>query len=331
MTDERARIHAYGGSSGALAEIRAAEFSDGPGRGVRYLDIRSGGGLRFDVLIDRALDLGAAEYAGRSFAWRSPTGVRHPAYLDGEGDGFGWLRSFSGLLVTGGLDHIFMPRETDASAYHYPPRTRVRQPLHGRVGNLVAERVNWGEDWSEGGGTLWVEGQVRQVSVFGEHLLLTRRIEVPIGASTIRLRDRVENQGSVPQAHRLLYHVNFGWPLLDEHASIEMDGATPELLTADAAIAPDRMPPPEPAAAEAAYLYRGAARAALVNATSGTRVTITPRGFPFLIEWLNPRAAEYALALEPSTHDPRDLDAPGTVLEPGAFREYETEFTAGPA
>ena len=96
------------GSIVQFGSVRLSTLEDGPGRGVRILDFNTGGGLRFTVNVDRAMDIGEFSHNGRAIGWHSATGTRHPAFNDhSEDNGVGWNRSFSGFLVTCGLDHIF--------------------------------------------------------------------------------------------------------------------------------------------------------------------------------------------------------------------------------
>src|SRR5262245_19275271 len=60
------------GSLDQLAGIRLYELSDGKARGMRAADIWTGSGLRFTVWLDRALDIGPAEFAGKPLAWVYP-------------------------------------------------------------------------------------------------------------------------------------------------------------------------------------------------------------------------------------------------------------------
>lgn len=60
------------GSLAQLAGIRLLELADGKARGMRVADVWTGSGFCFQVLLDRALDLGAAEHAGRPLAWIHP-------------------------------------------------------------------------------------------------------------------------------------------------------------------------------------------------------------------------------------------------------------------
>ena len=52
--------------------------------------------------------------------------------------------------------------------------------------------------------------------MFGEDLQLIRRIEAKIGESTFTIKDRVVNHGFYRTPHMLLYHINIGYPVLDE-------------------------------------------------------------------------------------------------------------------
>ena len=68
--------------------------------------------------------------------------------------------------------------------------------------------------------TLWCEGEVRQAAVFGEVLMLRRRIELDLFGNQVRLTDIVTNRGFRPSRHAVLYHINLGFPLLDSHSQL---------------------------------------------------------------------------------------------------------------
>ncbi len=221
-------VDLYGGalSRSALAErtgalqqvagVQLVELADGPERGVRVLVFRTGC-LGFQVAVDRGFDLLSAEYRGVPIGWRSPTGPRHPSLASPEENGgWGLLRSFTGLLATCGLDQALAPTSSSAERYIYPGFDRHDYPLHGRVSQIPARLRGYGERWDGERCTLWAEAEVAQMAVFGENLLLTRRFEAQLGGSTIAIDDRVENRGFRPTPHMLLYHFNFGYPLLDE-------------------------------------------------------------------------------------------------------------------
>nr|MBA3795111.1 DUF4432 family protein [Rubrobacter sp.] len=69
------------------AGVRLVTLADGPERGVRVLEFRTGTGFAFDVIVDRALDIGRCEMGGRSLGWLSPVGFAGPWFAETEGLG----------------------------------------------------------------------------------------------------------------------------------------------------------------------------------------------------------------------------------------------------
>jgi hypothetical protein len=202
-----------------VAGVRLVELADGAERGVRVLEFRTGTGFSFEVLVDRAFDIGRCELRGVPLAWSSAVGFAGPWFYEWEELGF--FRNWGGgLLTTCGIDHtLFMATDT-AEQYHYPPRQTEDFPLHGRVSNRPARLAGYGERWEGDECVLWAEGETRQAAVFGEQLLLRRRIEARVGESHLRIRDEIENVGFDRTPHMLLYHVNAGFPVVDEGSEV---------------------------------------------------------------------------------------------------------------
>ena len=93
------------GEISQLGGIRTSTLNDGNENGVRTVEVCTGTGFRFVVLPDRGMDISTADHAGRSLCWRSGTGDVAPAFF--ESTGRGWLRGFSGgLLTTCGLTYM---------------------------------------------------------------------------------------------------------------------------------------------------------------------------------------------------------------------------------
>ncbi len=339
----RQRIARHAGDPAAAGGVRAVVLDDGAERGIRVLEFRTGGGLRFDVLVDRAMDIGLAEFDDLSVGWRSATGFRHPGLHEvSDEDGLSWLRSMAGLLVSGGLDHTLFGGEVDATHYHYPPRQAVRHGLHGRVANIPARLTGYGERWDGDRCVLWAEGEVRQAAIFAEHLVLRRRIEADLGGSEIRLTDTVTNAGFDRTPHMFLYHVNVGWPLLEEGA--RFDAPVAETIWRSDSVAEQGashviLPGPQPGFVEQVYEHvlkpdaDGRTRARIVNDRLGRSFELDydPAAFPAFFEWLNLREGNYAVGLEPSTHHVAGdaaARADGSMiwLEHGDQRRYETVF-----
>ena len=342
----RRDLAARTGTLAQVAGVRLVTLGDGVERGVRMLEFRTGSGLRFTVLVDRAMDVAEVEHNGRSVGWQSPTGFRHPGLHDPESeDGLGWARSFSGFLVTCGLDHILGPEDVPAENYNYPYKATVKHGLHGRIGTIPARLTGYGEAWDGDTCTLWAEGMVIQAAVFGENLHLHRRIEADVGGNTIRLTDRVVNAGFLPTPHMLLYHVNLGFPLLDAGARyvapirdvIWAGHAGPAYRAQGVGYA--TVPPPIARFSEQVWQHDMTADAggevpvALMNDGLGLGLAVVTRKdqFPCALQWQNFQAGHYTMGIEPLTHHvlgnlaARDR---GEMiwLGPQEMRRYDTQF-----
>ena len=331
------------GDLSAAGGVRAVVLDDGSERGIRVLEFRTGAGLRFEVLVDRAMDIGPAEFDDISVGWRSATGFRHPALHEhADEEGLSWLRSMSGLVVTAGLDHTLFGGTVGSEQYHYPPRQTVRHGLHGRIANIPARLTGYGERWDGDRCVLWAEGEVRQAAIFAEHLVLHRRIEADLGGTEIRLTDRVVNAGFDRTSHMFLYHINVGWPLLDQGTRFEAPIAgTPwrSDSVAEQGVSHLLFPGPQAGFVEQVYEHTltpdadGRTRVRLVNDHLGRSVELDydPVAFPAFFEWLNLREGAYAVGLEPSTHHVAGdaaARADGSMiwLEHGDQRSYDTTF-----
>ena len=346
QTLSRRDVAERSGMLSQFAGVRLMELSDGVERGIRMLEFRTGSGLRFTVLVDRAMDIAECEHNGRAIGWHSPAGFRHPGLHEYEGEGgLAWARSFSGLLVTCGLDHILFMNEVSAETYIYSPKQTVKHSLHGRVGTIPARLTGYGERWEGDRCTLWAEGVVQQSAVFGEDLHLIRRIEADVGGNEIRLTDRVVNHGFYKTPHMYCYHINVAHPVLDEGSRY----LAPIRDVVWAAHAGDTyrkqgvgyrtMPRPQHDFHEQVWQHelsaddQGKQVVALVNDRVGLGFEVETRKdqFPCLYEWQNLQAGQYALGIEPSTHHVLGNNAArerGEMiwLQHGDERHYDTTF-----
>jgi hypothetical protein len=207
-----------------VAGVRLVTAGDGIERGVRFLEFRTGTGFVFDVVVDRAFDIGRCEMNGAPFGWISPTGFVGPWFSEPEG--MGWFRSFPGGLVsTAGLDHTLIGGEDSAAQFNQPHlKPTETYGMMGRVWTLPARLTGYGERWDGDECTLWAEGEVHQAAVFGENLTLRRRVEARVGESWFRIHDEVENTGHTVSTHMLLYHCNVGFPIVEEGAQLLVPG-----------------------------------------------------------------------------------------------------------
>jgi galactose mutarotase-like enzyme len=320
------------GTESQVAGIRLVEMVDGRARGVRAAEVWTGSGFRFIVLLDRGMDVGAAEHAGRSLAYLHPAlgapALREPA-------GIGWLRTFGGGLVTTcGLSH-YGPPDPEGEGFG----------LHGRAAHLPAESVRVRQEWRDDEYVLEIEGETRESRLFAENLRLERRLSTRLGASSLAIEDRVTNDGFRPAPLAVLYHCNFGFPVVspDSALLVEDRSVRPRDAVAAAGVHQHRQfGPPEEGYAEQVFFHRpqpaadGFARAAIVNRGLGFGAFVRWRAaeLPVLAHWKNMGAGEYVCGLEPSTHEMRPtrraLRDEGLLRElaPGESASFRLEIGA---
>lgn len=202
----------------SVADIRLVSLEDGRGRGQRILIARNATGICFEVAVDRGFDISGLSLDGINIGWHSPTQMRFPSSDPDSEEGWGFLRNFDGFMVTCGLDHYSRPRETDVEHHNHPHLKTRRMPLHGGIATEKARLHSYGVDPETG--NVFCEGVVRQASVFGETLELRRKITLPVFGSALRIDDTITNWGFRPTRHAILYHLNFGYPFLDENLKI---------------------------------------------------------------------------------------------------------------
>ena len=198
-----------------LGGIETSTIDNGAGRGTRIAWINTGTGLRYKVVIDRAMDIAEAFYNQHSLAWLSHLGVRFPEPFSNEGTN--WLRTFGGgLLTTCGLDHVGGPEADEFG----------ERGLHGAISNSRAEIESILQpDPVAGKIEMSITGIMRPSQVFGPSFELKRTISGVLGEAKIKIHDEVINKGNTPAPHMILYHFNLGWPLVDEGANILWKGS----------------------------------------------------------------------------------------------------------
>lgn len=322
-----------------LGGIETSVLDNGPGRGVRIAWINTGAGLRYKVVIDRGLDIADAEFLGQSLTWHSGTGITPPTHaLD---KGLDWLHGFyGGLLVSCGPVNAGGPCTDEGQVLG----------LHGTHSNTAARLdaiVN--PDPARGRYEMSITGTIRAARVFDPNVELRRTISGTLGEPVIRIRDEFINRGNTRTPHVWLYHINFGYPLLEPGASTYCYAGkvTPR---SDSGIwfakkgfraAPSPQESHRGAGEVFAYIdprtqAAGNVLCGVVNTKRGLGVKIVynKREFPRLGNWQHwgPDGA-YVGALEPMTGgvEGRDKDRERgwlRFLDPGETTEYGCTITA---
>lgn len=318
--------------------IETSVLDNGTGRGTRIAWINTGTGLRYKVVLDRAMDIADAFYNQHSLAWLSHTGITPPAPFSDRGAD--WLRTFGGgLLTTCGLSHVGGP-EQDAYG---------ERGLHGQISNSPAELESIIQpDLQAGNLAMSITGRIRETKIFGPSLELKRTISGTLGQPMLRIHDEVINRGNTPVPHMLLYHFNFGWPLVDEGTAILWQGSWQaregginasifregnDFKTCPAPLDDHSGTGEAVASIDSTPDSSGQCTAGLYNPTLGLAMTLRFQKdqLPWLINWQHWGRGEYVTGLEPTTNPligQAKAREEGLLLflQPGETRSYDLEL-----
>ncbi len=309
-----------------LMSVKDYLYNDGPSRGMRAFDLKNGRGMDVTVLADRGLDIPALYYKGVNLALNNKVAVSSP-YLYHEDGGREFVRHFyGGLLTTCGLTYAGSSTDDDGRALG----------VHGRADHIPAENVSAGTEYDGDEAVLRVRGQVREARAFGEHLRLTREITLRTESNCLEIHDVIENLGFVTAPLMMIYHINFGYPMLDTGAMVYVNSGKMEPRTDFAREKMgtwDLIEEPEPGREEQCYFHTqfadGDAFAMLHNEKLGLAAAVhfDPRKLPLLCQWKMMCAGDYCLGLEPTTSgvaSREDSRKQGILqhLEPGEAKEW---------
>lgn len=191
-------------------------LASGTSAGVDMLEL-SNGAITIEVLPTRGMGIRRAwsnsDTGIVTFGWQSPVrGPVHPSFVNlGEPSGLGWLDGFDELLVRCGLESNGAPEFDETTG-------RLKYPLHGRIANKPAHELTLTIDTETGEITL--VGVVEEARFHFQKLRLTTTISMKLGSHQIAIRDEIENLSSAPSEAQMLYHINFGLPLLDAGSQV---------------------------------------------------------------------------------------------------------------
>ena len=322
------------GSISQLGGTRHVILNDGPSKGVAAIDVDTGSGFCFTVVPDRGLDISRASYKGINLVHLTAGGEKHPAFY--EPQGLGWLRSFfAGLLTTCGLTYLGPPCKDQEE----------QLGLHGRYSNLPAQKVQDRSNWDGDTYRIEIVGVVEESVLFGDKLRLTRTIRTELGKRSFTIHDRVENFGYQPSPFTILYHINLGFPLLDESSEflVTADKTWPRDEEAKKGIDEwNNFSVPVPGYAEKAFYHtvrtadNGKACAALINRDLagglGLQISFDAEALPYLTQWKMMGQGDYVLGIEPGNAPVMsrvELREKGLLptLEPGEVREITLDVT----
>lgn len=185
--------------------------------GVDVVEVNNGV-FRFTVLPTRGMGIWQARHADLTLGWQAPVkGPVHPKFVPiAEPNGLGWLRGFDELICRCGLESNGGPDFDEAG--------KLVSPLHGRIANLPAHKVEVSIDGSSG--EIAVTGVVDESCLYHNKLRLRSTVRTRVGQFGFDITDEVTNLSAEPGELELLYHTNFGRPILDEGAHVVLPAKT---------------------------------------------------------------------------------------------------------
>jgi hypothetical protein len=255
----------------------------------------------------------------RVLGWDSPVrDVVHPNFVNlNNRGGRGWLEGFNEWLCRCGMEWNGAPG-TDRFVDGAGKETTMDLTLHGRVANLPAQEVHLIAE-RKPPYRITIRGQVDERAMFGPKLELTTELSTVPGSSSFVIQDAVTNRGGLRQEFQMLYHANFGPPLLEEGAQLLAPAETVTPMTDDAARDVkqyDQFPGPTPGFAEQVYAIKpladgsGRTHVLLRNKAGdlGASMRFDTHELPFLTLWKSTAAREdgYVVGIEPGTNFPNN-------------------------
>lgn len=316
----------------------------GKQEGVELVRVDNGT-LAITVIPTRGMNILRVESGDVKLGWESPVKeVVHPQYIDLESrGGLGWLAGFNEWMVRCGLEFAGHPG-LDRFVTNTGDDAEMMLTLHGKIGNIPASAVEVHID-DHPPHRIRVRGVVHERLFYGPKLKLVTEVSTEPGSSEFRISDSVTNEGAFDQEFQLIYHGNFGAPLLEEGAKVHVAAAKVAPMNEHAGQGINQWAAykgPTRGFIEEVFLFEpvsGTDRktaAVLRNRDSsrGVSMTWSTAELPYLTVWKNTaaKADGYVTGIEPATGYPfnRSVErAAGRVpvLAPGASRNFTLDFS----
>jgi hypothetical protein len=313
-------LYGYNGDKAQLYSVRRLKIMEGKASGANIVQVCTARGLELEITPDNGLDVSVARYNGVNMSYISKNGVTNGFNpLEGE-----FSNCFpGGMLYTCGLRNVG-PGNNDSDEWF---------PLHGRIHGERAGEVCASVE----GDNIIVSGVLTESSLFGHLFRLKRKITTPVWASEFTVEDTIENLTPNTQEIMVLYHYNFGYPLLCEDTVLEIPTQVktiPRNSEAEKGLG-KQLGFTKPADNEPEQVFfheteTGEAR--VVNKSLGIAATLTwdKVALPVLAEWKSMASGDYALGLEPTNCFimGRSVEREGGTLKTlGAFKTMKTKTT----
>ena len=299
---KRKNIESRVGNILQMFGTRKYQLLDGNNNGTRVIDVNTGSGLEYSVVVDRAMDISMTRYKGTNLTHLTLNGEVNPAYYESFGKEWGRI-FFGGMLTTCGLTTIGPPGEDKGDILG----------LHGRISATPAKNVCDLSGWKRDKYNIEIRGIMEDTMQMGTKLRMQRIIKSGAMESWIRIEDEVENIGTKKSPFCILYHINFGYPFLDENTQIVIGSEEIEAFDEYSLSKQKGMwniSVPQVGFKEENYLCKGLVdqkgyiNAAVINEKmeGGIAVTIkaSANTLPYFCYWKMLDEKDYVVAIEPA-------------------------------
>lgn len=263
------------------AYIRRYTLTGGLEDGLKVIEVNNGK-IRFLLNESRALDIMQLWHKETNISFVSKNGFTScPSDFLGRFEG--------GMLYTCGLDSI-----SGQEGY-------VTHGLFHLIPANVTSIKNDGE-------TLEVTAEMYQTNLFGRELTMQRKYTTQIGSDSVTLIDKLINKGFRDEPCALMYHINVGYPMLDDGVTVIAPAPDDKIIpTSEHAkeCIKDRTCFPAPIDNEPErcyYLQNAPGRVGVINKKLGKQFYIdySTKTLPGFVQWVSPASHDYALGLEPA-------------------------------
>lgn len=187
----------------------------GKQEGVDVIVVNNGK-LSFTVIPTRGMSVLKVAMGDITLGWNSPVKeVVHPKLINlQERGGLGWLEGFNEWMVRCGVEWAGHPGK-DKFINNTGDEAEMDLTLHGKIGNIPASEVEIVIDRTAPH-RIRIRGRVDERMFYGPKLELWTEISTEVGSNTFRIEDSLKNYSIYDQEFQIIYHANYGPPLLEQ-------------------------------------------------------------------------------------------------------------------
>lgn len=206
------------GNPNQQLQVSRARLAGGREDGLEMIQVETGAGFSFSVAPGQAMSLKTARFCGMNLTYIPPGGFTGPALM-GQSNYFeGGLMFTCGLESTGPVNGPYRQH----GSLRYQP-----------AGDVSVKRVE-----TDGDRGVEIKGTIIQSGLSLPPLTLERTIRCMNSVPKLWIHDEITNRSAERAGWMIMYHFNFGWPLLSPKAKIEIPSVAirPKNQVAEAAL-----------------------------------------------------------------------------------------------